>query len=138
MTQTLHPYDDDFVAAWVRVVLAESDPDASLDALIPGGGAWAGRIAAKARDGCLQAMRGGEQGATVHPQARVMIGDGDRSRALFGPPGQAGADYGGLTRPMIGRAGFNGHRLFCRRTQSPARRQRRRDRRHGRAAYSAR
>ncbi|MGI9254209.1 MAG: hypothetical protein ACR2J8_10710 [Thermomicrobiales bacterium] len=61
MTETLHPFDDASVAAWVRVVAGGEDPEA----MIPGGGAWAARLAARARQGYTLALGGSEPGANA-------------------------------------------------------------------------
>ncbi|MFM9105399.1 MAG: hypothetical protein ACKOWF_01715 [Chloroflexota bacterium] len=66
MTQTLHPFDEDTVAAWVRLLLADGGPDdAAVAALFPGGGAWAAGAAARSRQGVARAGRGSEEGANA-------------------------------------------------------------------------
>lgn len=60
MTQTLHPFDEQTVAAWVQVVTGERESDAAFP-----GDPWTARFAARAREGYPAAMRGNETGANA-------------------------------------------------------------------------
>jgi hypothetical protein len=58
MSESLHPFDPETIDRYVRLVTGDLDPDV----LLPGG-AWSARLAAKAREGYVAALRGSEPGA---------------------------------------------------------------------------
>jgi hypothetical protein len=60
MTHTLHPFDEETVAAWAQVVMGER---AAADAFPAA--PWLERPEAKARDGYTRALRGSEEGANA-------------------------------------------------------------------------
>ena len=61
MTESLHPFDPEIVAAYVRLVTGEIEPETFL----PNGGAWLQRLTVKARQGYEVARTGNEPGANA-------------------------------------------------------------------------